>query len=123
MATGDLRADADVVCCDQGRLAVLNVCTKRVPLHQDVCLQDLADQTELFSGADLENLCKEVNHTLTARIHLLSFCPVNLDSCVCVCVCLPGGSSGPARGWTRCSLREAHVLYEGASDFESIAES
>lgn len=42
-----------------GRLAVLNICTKAIPLHQDVCLQDLADQTEFFSGADLENLCKE----------------------------------------------------------------
>ncbi|XP_073706953.1 ATPase family gene 2 protein homolog B [Garra rufa] len=43
----------------EARLAVLHVCTKCVPLHQDVCLQDLAAQTELFSGADLENLCKE----------------------------------------------------------------
>ncbi|XP_016373939.1 ATPase family gene 2 protein homolog B isoform X2 [Sinocyclocheilus rhinocerous] len=43
----------------EARLAVLCVCTKSVPLHQDVCLQDLAAQTELFSGADLENLCRE----------------------------------------------------------------
>lgn len=43
----------------QARLAVLRVCTESVPLHQDVCLQDLAAQTELFSGADLENLCRE----------------------------------------------------------------
>ncbi|KAL1257283.1 hypothetical protein QQF64_012828 [Cirrhinus molitorella] len=43
----------------EARLAVLRVCTKGVPLHQDVCLPDLAAQTELFSGADLENLCKE----------------------------------------------------------------
>ncbi|KAK9959232.1 hypothetical protein ABG768_011300 [Culter alburnus] len=43
----------------EGRLAVLQICTKGVPLHQDVCLQGLAAQTERFSGADLENLCKE----------------------------------------------------------------
>ncbi|XP_051580788.1 spermatogenesis-associated protein 5-like protein 1 [Myxocyprinus asiaticus] len=43
----------------EGRLAVLRICTERIPLHQDVCLQDLAARTDLFSGADLENLCKE----------------------------------------------------------------
>ncbi|XP_056334330.1 spermatogenesis-associated protein 5-like protein 1 [Danio aesculapii] len=43
----------------QARLAVLRICSNSVPLHQDVCLEDLAGQTELFSGADLENLCKE----------------------------------------------------------------
>ncbi|XP_073710024.1 ATPase family gene 2 protein homolog B [Misgurnus anguillicaudatus] len=43
----------------EARLAVLRVCTKRVPLDPDVCLRDLAELTERFSGADLENLCKE----------------------------------------------------------------
>ncbi|XP_016141221.1 ATPase family gene 2 protein homolog B isoform X2 [Sinocyclocheilus grahami] len=43
----------------EARLAVLCVCSESVPLHRDVCLQDLAAQTELFSGADLENLCRE----------------------------------------------------------------
>ncbi|XP_043072830.1 spermatogenesis-associated protein 5-like protein 1 isoform X2 [Puntigrus tetrazona] len=43
----------------EARLSVLRVCTERVPLDQDVSLTDLAARTELFSGADLENLCKE----------------------------------------------------------------
>lgn len=58
---------------EQGRLAVLQICTKGVPLHQDVCLQDLAAQTERFSGADLENLCKEVKLILTVRTSFISF--------------------------------------------------
>ncbi|XP_067275331.1 spermatogenesis-associated protein 5-like protein 1 isoform X2 [Pseudorasbora parva] len=43
----------------EGRVSVLRSRTEGVPLHQDVSLRDLAAQTELFSGADLENLCKE----------------------------------------------------------------
>ncbi|KAJ8398268.1 hypothetical protein AAFF_G00428380 [Aldrovandia affinis] len=43
----------------EARLAILEVCTKRMPLEPDVCLEELAQQTHLFSGADLENLCKE----------------------------------------------------------------
>lgn len=31
-----------------------------MPVGADVRLEDLAAKTELFSGADLENLCKEV---------------------------------------------------------------
>ncbi|KAM6980579.1 ATPase family gene 2 protein homolog B [Aplochiton taeniatus] len=43
----------------QARQAILKVCTATMPLDANVCLEDLAAQTELFSGADLENLCKE----------------------------------------------------------------
>lgn len=43
----------------EARLAILEICTKRMPLESDVCLKELARQTILFSGADLENLCKE----------------------------------------------------------------
>ncbi|KAI1889686.1 hypothetical protein AGOR_G00165510 [Albula goreensis] len=43
----------------QARLAILEICTKRMPLESDVCLEELAQKTHLFSGADLENLCKE----------------------------------------------------------------
>ncbi|XP_029354320.1 ATPase family gene 2 protein homolog B [Echeneis naucrates] len=43
----------------QARLAVLRVCTKSMPVDVDVCLDELAAKTELYSGADLENLCKE----------------------------------------------------------------
>ncbi|XP_062860752.1 spermatogenesis-associated protein 5-like protein 1 [Trichomycterus rosablanca] len=43
----------------QARLAVLQLLTDKMPLDSDVCLEDLATQTHLFSGADLESLCKE----------------------------------------------------------------
>ncbi|XP_072550987.1 ATPase family gene 2 protein homolog B [Salminus brasiliensis] len=43
----------------QARLAILQLHTEKIPLNSDVNLMDLAIQTNLFSGADLENLCKE----------------------------------------------------------------
>ncbi|MCJ8733023.1 hypothetical protein PDJAM_G00218200 [Pangasius djambal] len=43
----------------QARLAILQLHTDKMPLNSDVCLEDLATWTNLFSGADLENLCKE----------------------------------------------------------------
>lgn len=44
----------------QGRLSILKICTEKIPLDSDVALQDLGVLTDLFSGADIENLCKEV---------------------------------------------------------------
>ncbi|XP_051484545.1 ribosome biogenesis protein SPATA5L1 [Apus apus] len=41
------------------RLSILKICTEKIPLDTDVSLQDVAVQTDLFSGADIENLCKE----------------------------------------------------------------
>lgn len=43
----------------ESRLSILKLCTKSMPVADDVCLEELAQKTELFSGADLENLCKE----------------------------------------------------------------
>ena len=43
----------------KARLEILKVHTKRMPLAKDVDLEKLADMTEGFSGADLENLCRE----------------------------------------------------------------
>uniref|UniRef100_A0A3P9NSL0 AFG2 AAA ATPase homolog B n=1 Tax=Poecilia reticulata TaxID=8081 RepID=A0A3P9NSL0_POERE len=43
----------------QARLAILKVCTKSMPVDSHVCLEELATKTKLYSGADLENLCKE----------------------------------------------------------------
>ncbi|XP_051235213.1 spermatogenesis-associated protein 5-like protein 1 [Dicentrarchus labrax] len=43
----------------QARLYILKVCTESMPVGADVCLEELAAKTELYSGADLENLCKE----------------------------------------------------------------
>jgi len=43
----------------QARLEILKVYTSQKPIV-DVNLEDIARQTEGFSGADLENLCNEV---------------------------------------------------------------
>ncbi|XP_044294951.1 spermatogenesis-associated protein 5-like protein 1 [Varanus komodoensis] len=43
----------------KGKLSVLKICTERIPIDSDVCLEDIATKANLFSGADLENLCKE----------------------------------------------------------------
>ncbi|XP_063044429.1 spermatogenesis-associated protein 5-like protein 1 [Engraulis encrasicolus] len=43
----------------EARLTILRLCTEKMPLDPDVSLEELASQTSLFSGADLENLCKE----------------------------------------------------------------
>ncbi|NWW44821.1 SPA5L protein, partial [Pedionomus torquatus] len=43
----------------KGRLSILKICTAKIPLDTDVSLEDVGVLTELFSGADIENLCKE----------------------------------------------------------------
>ncbi|XP_063170036.1 ATPase family gene 2 protein homolog B [Candoia aspera] len=43
----------------KGRLSVLKICTEKIPIDSDVSLADIATQTNMFSGADLVNLCKE----------------------------------------------------------------
>lgn len=43
----------------KGRLSILKICTEKIPLDTDVSLQDIVARTDLFSGADIENLCKE----------------------------------------------------------------
>lgn len=44
----------------EGRIEILNVHTRRMQLGSDVDLRRLAEDTEFFTGAELEGLCKEV---------------------------------------------------------------
>lgn len=44
----------------EARLQILKVHTRSIPLAEDVDFEELVLNTELFSGADLENLCREV---------------------------------------------------------------
>ncbi len=44
----------------QARQEILSVYTQRMPLAEGVCLEDLADATHMYTGADLEGLCREV---------------------------------------------------------------
>jgi transitional endoplasmic reticulum ATPase len=48
------------------RTAILQLCCKRVPLAPTVDFQELAAQTEGFTGADIESLCKKA--TLSAIV-------------------------------------------------------
>ncbi|KAI8501313.1 spermatogenesis-associated protein 5-like protein 1 [Branchiostoma belcheri] len=41
------------------RAEILLVHSRKMPLAQDVDIQELADRTNMYSGADLENLCRE----------------------------------------------------------------
>nr|XP_056721763.1 ribosome biogenesis protein SPATA5L1 [Euleptes europaea] len=41
------------------KLSILRIRTERIPIDANVSLEDIAAQADLFTGADLENLCKE----------------------------------------------------------------
>lgn len=44
---------------NESRLSIMKLYTRSMPVAADVDLEELAQKTDLFSGADLENLCKE----------------------------------------------------------------
>jgi len=44
---------------EDGRLKILKVHTKKMPLAKDVDLKEIARKTDGYVGADLENLCRE----------------------------------------------------------------
>ncbi|MEM5831287.1 MAG: AAA family ATPase, partial [Candidatus Aenigmatarchaeota archaeon] len=43
----------------KGRLEILKIHTRNMPLDKDVDLEKIAEKTENYSGADLEAICKE----------------------------------------------------------------
>jgi transitional endoplasmic reticulum ATPase len=43
----------------QARLEIFKIHTKKMPLEKDVSLDDLANNTEGYTGADIEGLCRE----------------------------------------------------------------
>jgi transitional endoplasmic reticulum ATPase len=63
----------------EGRLAILKVHSRRMPLAADVDLQRLARITHGFVGADLQALCKEAG-MVALRRYLTLFGPHNPDS-------------------------------------------
>lgn len=44
---------------EESRLKILEVHSQNMPLAEDISLRKIAQQTDGFSGADLENLCRE----------------------------------------------------------------
>ena len=51
-----------------GRLDILKIHTRNMPLEKDVDLKELADVTHGFVGADLEGLCKEAAMSVLRRV-------------------------------------------------------
>jgi len=43
----------------KSRFEIFKIHTKEMPLSKDVSLEELAEKTEGFSGADIEGLCRE----------------------------------------------------------------
>ena len=55
---------------DKSRLQILTLYTTGMPLNKDVDLKQIAMQTKYYSGADLENICREAAmHALRADIN------------------------------------------------------
>ncbi len=52
----------------EGRLEILKIHTRNMPLHRDIDIKELADVTHGFVGADLEGLCKEAAMSVLRRI-------------------------------------------------------
>jgi len=52
----------------EGRLDVLKIHTRNMPLDKDVEIKELADTTHGFVGADLESLCKEAAMSVLRRV-------------------------------------------------------
>lgn len=60
----------------EARLQILRVHTRTSPLAEDVDLEEFALNTELFSGADLENLCREVRHLAISDKKIAKIYPI-----------------------------------------------
>ena len=43
----------------EARIKILNIHTKKMPLGKDVVIEDIARSTESYTGAEIENLCRE----------------------------------------------------------------
>jgi len=52
----------------EGRLEILKIHTRNMPLTKDVDLKELADITHGFVGADMEGLCKEAAMSVLRRV-------------------------------------------------------
>ncbi|KAM3925550.1 ATPase family gene 2 protein homolog B [Leptodactylus fuscus] len=59
---------------EKARFSILKICTTNVPLAGDVSLENLAASTQFYSGADLQNLCKEAALTALNTSGLQATC-------------------------------------------------
>ena len=66
----------------EARLHILRVHTRASPLAEDVDLEKIALNTELFSGADLENLCREVRNSAISDKKMQKIYPIFSITCL-----------------------------------------
>ena len=50
------------------RLEILKVHTKKMPVAKDIDIKDLAKRTDGYTGADVENLCREAGMEAIRRL-------------------------------------------------------
>ncbi len=62
---------------EEARLKILKVHTRKMPVAEDVSLEDIAMRTEFYTGADLENLCREAGMAAirenSEKVHMKHF--------------------------------------------------
>ena len=56
-----------------GRYEILSYYNSKMPVqgHKELIIRNLAYETDLFSGADLKNLCKEVMARLSSSFEVI----------------------------------------------------
>jgi transitional endoplasmic reticulum ATPase len=51
----------------EARIKIFNIHTKKMPLDKDVLVEELANMTESYTGAEIENLCREAGMNAIRR--------------------------------------------------------
>jgi len=101
------------------RLEILEIHTRGMPLSEDVNLEDIAEQTVGFVGADLEHLCKEGVYKAADRIYgfdrLLEAEEIETDDLQINWVDFKGAVSN-----ARPSIKRRHNREISQTDFDSI---
>ncbi|KAL1936322.1 hypothetical protein VTP01DRAFT_456 [Rhizomucor pusillus] len=54
---------------EKARLEILKIHTRHMPLADDVDLENIASKTEMYTGADLQNVCREAAMMALRRMH------------------------------------------------------
>ncbi|PIT84804.1 AAA family ATPase [Candidatus Micrarchaeota archaeon CG10_big_fil_rev_8_21_14_0_10_45_29] len=81
---------------EAGRLEIFKVHTKKMPLGKDVLLGEMAKKSEGYTGADIENLCREAGMEAIRRVY---------------------ANAGEKADWTRLAKSDEIAIL--AADFES----
>jgi transitional endoplasmic reticulum ATPase len=61
----------------EGRLKILDIYTKNMPISKNVDLNIIAKKTELYTGADIQNLCREAAIIALRKLQDIEFVEMN----------------------------------------------